>query len=375
MCIQTNDTSIGSTRNTRTEVDIEPQIDYDLSILELMMQFGGTVNSQGKPIILWTSIQKKLSSNGILVSDNRINAFCDAIKSTKQLTYAQFRGAALHNIAFLKAIADGQLKIQDFEAFSQKLQYLFETVDSIHDGETAQYIPTLRDADPDQYGLAFTSVQGQFFETGDSRSPFSIQSVSKPIMMALALEQLGLDGLSKWVGVSPSGRAFNDSALLPDGRPFNPMVNAGAIMTSAVVASLSPELCSDNAIGSQQERAEELMTKVLLPTWNQLSGDGAVGSIGFDRDTFLAERSTGDTNFSLGHILRLKMGLPDKVSMELMMDFYFRSCSLKATCATLSVVAATLANGGKCPTTGKQVMSSETVRNLLSSMVLSGMCK
>lgn len=349
--------------------------DYDSSIFELMIKFGGSVDSQGTPGISWTNIQRTLSSHGILVSDNRVRAFCDEIKSIKVLSYEHFRTAALQNIAFLKATAEGQLTIQDFEVFSEKLQYLFENVESIEDGKTAQYIPTLRDADPNQYGLAFLSVEGQFFETGDSRNPFSIQSVSKPIMMSLALEQIGLDGLSKWVGVAPSGRAFNDSDLLSDGRPFNPMVNAGAILTSAIVASLSPELCSDTPIGEEQEHAEQLMHDVLLPAWNELSGNGAVGEIGFDRKTFLAERATGDTNFSLGHILRLKMGLPDPVSLEQMMDFYFRSCSLEGTCATLSVVAATLANGGKCPVTGKQVMSSETVRNVLSSMVLSGMCK
>lgn len=356
-------------------IKTSPQLN-DSSLLHLMMALGGSRNGEGKPITSWTNVQRKLADSGILATDLRVKDFCDAIKSRETASFEQFQSAALNNVAFLKAVADKQLAICDFASFSDKLQYLFEKVEPLRDGLNAQYIPTLRDADPDQYGMAFTSIDGQFFEAGDSRSPFTIQSVSKPIMMGLAMEKLSLQELEKWVGVSPSGRPFNDAALLPDGRPFNPMVNTGAMMTSAVVASAHPDMCiSDFPDGEHGERSQHLMEEVLCPNWSQLSGNGIVGEIGFDHETFLGERRTGDTNVSLARLMRDKTGLPDPVSLETMLDFYFRQCSLEATCAIMSVVAATLANGGNCPLTGKQVFSSATVRHMLSSMVLTGMCK
>ena len=351
----------------------------DETIVELLLQLGGTVDADGVPTIQWKTAQAKLRQSGILEEDSRVKDFCREMKKLSQtnddISYTHFRRIALINVSFLKQIAENDLVISDFARFSDELQYLLDSVKSKTQGENAQYIPALADANPDQLGLAFCSIHGQFFETGDSRAPFTIQSTSKPTMMAIAIEQLGKEKLSEWVGVAPSGRAFNDATLLPDGRPFNPMVNAGALMTCAVVASAHPALCgyADFPIGDQKERSKELLEEILMPVWKALSGDGIVGDVGFDELAFLGERSTNDTNFALAYLMRRKTGLPKPVTLETMLDFYFRSCSIEMTAAAMSVVAATLANGGLNPVSGKQVLSSETVRQVLSSLVMSGM--
>ena len=103
-------------------------------------------------------------------------------------------------------------------------------------GKVASYIPELTHADPAWLGIALVTVDGHVYQVGDSREPFTIQSISKAITYGLALEDRGLDHVVSRVGVEPSGEAFNSISLEPEtGRPLNPMINAGAIATTGMV--------------------------------------------------------------------------------------------------------------------------------------------
>src|SRR5258706_11758245 len=96
--------------------------------------------------------------------------------------------------------------------------YLDELLDrhsGIEEGAVARYIPELASADPDLFGICLTTVDGAIYETGDSRAPFTIQSMSKPLTYGLALEQLGESVVRSRVGVEPSGDAFNEISLAP----------------------------------------------------------------------------------------------------------------------------------------------------------------
>lgn len=106
----------------------------------------------------------------------------------------------------------------------------------LRQGEVASYIPELTRADPDAFGLALVSMDGHLYSAGEARTPFTVQSVSKPFVYALALSELGLDEVSAWVNAEPSGEAFNAINLEHGtGRPANAMVNAGALVTSSLV--------------------------------------------------------------------------------------------------------------------------------------------
>src|SRR5262249_1349197 len=104
------------------------------------------------------------------------------------------------------------------------------------DGVVATYIPELGKACPDDFGISMVTTEGEVFETGDCRKPFTIQSVSKAFSFAMALEEVGDDVVSRVVGVEPSGDAFN-AIELQNGtnRPFNPMINSGAITVTALL--------------------------------------------------------------------------------------------------------------------------------------------
>src|SRR5512135_1413362 len=102
-------------------------------------------------------------------------------------------------------------------------------------GDVAYYIPALGKAAPDQFGISLATLDGHVYEVGDSRIPFTIQSMSKPFVFALALDTLGAAKVESAIGVEPSGDPFNSIRLNADNHPFNPMVNAGAITCTGLL--------------------------------------------------------------------------------------------------------------------------------------------
>lgn len=116
------------------------------------------------------------------------------------------------------------------------LRELHRRLADLQAGELATYIPALAGADPAWFGIALATVDGHVYEVGDTQQGFTIQSVSKPFVFGMALDDHGVDQLLCRVGVEPTGEGFN--AIVVDEaskRPFNPMVNAGAIVTCAQV--------------------------------------------------------------------------------------------------------------------------------------------
>ena len=95
-------------------------------------------------------------------------------------------------------------------------------------GAVADYIPELGKADPAHFGISLATLDGHVYEVGDTRVPFTIQSMSKPFVFALALDTLGAERVESVIGVEPSGDPFNSIRLNADNHPFNAMVNAGS---------------------------------------------------------------------------------------------------------------------------------------------------
>ena len=133
------------------------------------------------------------------------------------------------------------------------LSDVLEEVRPFDAGAPAAYIPELATADPEKLALAVVGSRGVVRSVGDDESPFTIQSISKPFVLALALEELGRGRLLRHVGAEPSGEPFNAISLEPTtGRPANPMVNAGAIATSALVPG--------DDVGTRVERILEMLS-------------------------------------------------------------------------------------------------------------------
>ena len=170
-------------------------------------------------------------------------------------------------------------------------------------------------------------------------------------MFALALELLGTEAVEKSIGVEPSGEAFNSIRLTTDNRPFNPMVNAGAIACSGLIYNL------------RHADAFETIRTML--------GSFAGRELDVDEAVFASEQRTGDRNRAIGWLLKNYEVVKDNVDETL--DVYFRQCAILVTARDLAVMAATLANRGINPITGNQVIRPGTVAQTLSVMTSSGM--
>lgn len=232
------------------------------------------------------------------------------------------------------------------------LARLHATIAADRSGEVATYIPELGRADPDAFGIAIATVDGQVYSTGDAVLPFTIQSVSKPFMYGYALREHSRDTVLSQVGVEPTGEAFN-SIILDDAhnRPFNPMVNAGAIAVAELMRG--------------EDMAER--ERNMLALFGQFAGR----PLEIDQAVFRSEHATGHRNRAIAYMMlnsRMIRRHPEEV-----LDLYFKQCSVQVTARDLAVMAATLANQGVNPVTGEKVLKTQHVRDVLTLMHSCGM--
>ena len=259
---------------------------------------------------------------------------------------------------FLKPFSE-ELVIPDWPTFTADMAYHFHEASAHTDGANANYIPLLRDANSDQFALGICSTDGQRFSLGDSHTTFTLQSVSKPVTYALCLAQEGEAYMDEWINVEPAGRPFNTQDLDPTNRPFNAAVNSGAILAAGVFGSNFPDY-------TWREVVDQVRAK-----WYELCGNDL--DVGFSQETYESEKSCAFNNFAIAYNLRGRKGLPRDIDLHKMLDIYLGCCSLELTTEALSVAAATLANGGVCPITGKEVFPAHVTRTVLSEMMTCGM--
>jgi glutaminase len=223
---------------------------------------------------------------------------------------------------------------------------------TIQEGDVAKYIPELSRANPDHFGISVCSVKGQTIDAGDSDVAFTIQSVSKPFVFGLGLEDHGRDVVLSKIGVQPVGEAFNAISLdQVSNRPFNPMVNAGAIAAADLIQGVD---------------YPERVTRMLA-----MFGRYCGRPVHVDSAVFASERTSGHRNRAIAHLmLNFDMIRP---RIEETLDLYFQQCSILVTCRDLAVMGATLANHGVNPITGEQAIDSKYVKDLLSVMYNCGM--
>ena len=121
-----------------------------------------------------------------------------------------------------------KLAVPDWSRFCDDIDAIYDDIKAnVHSGKNASYIPILEEADPRYFGISVCTVDGQRYDVGDTGIDFSIQSCVKPLMYAVAIEDIGLERVHKHVGIEPSGLAFNEVSLNDDAVPHNPMVNPG----------------------------------------------------------------------------------------------------------------------------------------------------
>jgi glutaminase len=229
---------------------------------------------------------------------------------------------------------------------------LYDKYKDIDDGAVATYIPELAKADPNGFGICLATVDGEVYTAGDWQKEFTIQSMCKPFAFQMALERHGREATLERVGVEPSGDAFNSIELHPKtARPYNPMINAGAI----AIASMLKETPVADSIQAFIGKME----------------DAAGRKLRMDEAVLASEVATGHRNRAIAYFMLNFEIIDDEVHDALYQ--YFAQCSLLVNCKDLAMMAATLANMGANPVTGRRVFDFQYIKYVLTVMFTCGL--
>lgn len=220
------------------------------------------------------------------------------------------------------------------------------------EGKVADYIPALAKADPKELGMSILTLDGTFYNKGAWDHLFTIQSISKAMLLSFALKELGADVVFRRVGVEPTGDSFNSIVKLETDKdhPLNPFINAGAIATVGLMV--------ENGMSFEDFLA--FMPKLIGREDLQI-----------DEEVYRSEKSTGDRNRSLAYFLKSDGTIRADVSETL--DFYFRMCSILVNCKDLAYFGALLANDGVDLFTKESVLDPYNTSLVKTLMVTCGM--
>jgi glutaminase len=316
-----------------------------------------SLDARGEGTVNKAAILERLAKSGIAISDARLSRFRKKFDAHKGDAFsdAGFRRLASNNGSLFERAVKGTLVVPEFDRFAAEIGSIYDRVIDLRDGRVADYIPQLARVPEDKFAVAVCTIDGQRFEIGDVDDWFTLQSSSKPVLYSAALEEHGEEKVHQHVGREPSGLSFNELTLNRDGLPHNPMINAGAIMSSSLIRRDLPMADRLDYLGG---------------VYSAAMGNRAPG---FNNAVFHSERETADRNFALAHHMRERSAFPENTDLRGTLDYYFSACSMEVTTSSMSIMGATFANGGVCPTTGERAFAEETVKNCLSMMYSCGM--
>lgn len=220
-----------------------------------------------------------------------------------------------------------------------------------NEGEIASYIPELANVNPTDFALSMVYVDGQEYKFGSYNKIFSIQSISKVILLIMALNDNSIDEVFEKVGTEPTKYKFN--SLIPiDNIAANPFINAGAITISSLI------------------KGKDLNEK-FNRTFDKIKKLSNSDKISFLEEIYKSEMDTTDVNRSIAYYLRSKKIF--SIDAEEVLDLYIRICSIGINSTNLAHLGALLANDGRDLTSGVEIISKDSVRIVLSQMASCGM--
>lgn len=222
-----------------------------------------------------------------------------------------------------------------------------------NEGRVAAHIPALAAADCSKLAISAALADGQVISAGDYQTKFTLQSISKPIALILALMDCGPEKVFSKVGMEPTGDPFNSIVkleMLKPGKPLNPMINAGAIATTAQIE------------GDGDKKVERILKLVQLLAEND--------TISINEEVYQSEKETADRNRAIAYFMRETGVLEGDV--EEILDAYFRQCAIEVTTADIAKIACFLALNGRRSAYG-QLIPAEIIRIVNTFMFTCGM--
>jgi glutaminase len=223
----------------------------------------------------------------------------------------------------------------------------------LQEGANADYIPALAKVDSNLYGIALVTVDGKVYTAGDIKSEVSIQSISKVFTMALVMKETGADSIFNNMGVDATGQAFNSIVAVEQykGAEMNPLVNAGAITATSMVSGKS---------------RDEIWNKI-LKYYEEFAGR----KLAVNEEVFKSESDTNQRNQAIAALMYAYGHIKDNPARAT--DIYTEQCSVSVNAQDLATMAATLANGGTNPVSGKAVLPEQFIPKVLAVMATAGL--
>jgi glutaminase len=223
----------------------------------------------------------------------------------------------------------------------------------IKEGANADYIPALAKVDPNIYGIVLVTVDGKVYTAGDVTSEVSIQSISKVFTMALVMEESGPQAIYDNMGVDATGQVFNSIVAVEQyrGSEMNPLVNPGAITATSMVKGKSYDEIWNKILGFHSAFAGRTLTIL--------------------QDVYKSEAETNQRNQAIAMLMYAYGHIKENPLQAC--DIYTKQCSIGVNAKDLAAMAATLADGGKNPVTGKQVINAGNVPEVLAVMATAGL--
>lgn len=316
-----------------------------------------SLKNEDEEFITREKFEQYLKSKGINPSRARImKEMDDLLNGNKNIDWKIFMGmGTTKENSMLKKVVTETLVVNEWNSFEIHAKEVYESLKSNTTGKVADYIPELAKYDPMLFGASIVTIDGQEIHLGNFDSSFSLQSCSKPLCYSFAIQDHGYDYIHQFVGVEPSGVAFNAFQLNSENKPHNASINSGAI----TVASLFHQ---DLRIAQKFKIIHEKIQKM---AGNQ--------KLGFDQNVYLSEKETGFTNMALAYFMASKGSFPDIKRIDDALDFYFQLCSIEINAQKLATVATTYANNGVNPFTKEKILSGDTVRRTNQLMFSTGM--
>eukprot|EP00042_Codosiga_hollandica_P022931 m.87675 g.87675 ORF g.87675 m.87675 type:complete len:531 (+) comp50986_c0_seq1:1006-2598(+) len=280
---------------------------------------------------------KAIADSGLTSDDPRITSLRPLASTTAPISRSTFKRSAEPCVEVLTKALSKHFIIPDFDVLRSATHQLF--LDQAQAGLNA---------------LSLCTVDGQICSFGASNDYVTLREISYCFAYLIARESLGRD-VHMHVGREYSGESGRKVAVDANQNPHNPMVDIGALKMAALFC-----------IGEHKMTFQD--------TLKHLAGGRHVG---YSIDSF--ERERADAYFrllSMAYMLKEKRQNPKALTAfpaEAVAEKLLQMMSAETTIATLSVMAATLANFGVCPITREKIFSDEAVRDLLAMMYVAGM--
>ena len=259
--------------------------------------------------------------------------------------------------AFVLGVTAPAARAQAPAEIQSALDAAYAKYKDLKEGKNADYIPALAKVDSNIYGIALVTTDGKVYTAGDVKSAVSIQSISKVFTMAKVIEEQSPEAIAKTIGVDATGMRFNSIVSIEfsqkalGGPEMNSLVNPGAIATTSMVKGAT----------------RDAVWKSILDYYSDFAGR----PLTVDQEVFKSEADTNQRNQAIGYLM-FAYGYIKANPMQAT-DVYTEQCSVSVNAKDLATMAGTLANAGKNPATGKQVMKAANVPHVLAVMATAGL--